>query len=87
MPYLTEADQIRLDPMFGDATFGYAETPGELNYQLTQFCIKYIEKMGSKYRHYNDVIGALESCKLEFYRRMVAPYEDTKILENGDVYK
>ena len=22
---------------------------------------------------------------LEFYRRIVAPYEDTKILENGDI--
>jgi hypothetical protein len=35
---------------------------------------------------YNDVIGALECCKLELYRRMVAPYENTKIKENGDVY-
>ena len=30
--------------------------------------------------------GALECAKLEFARRIVAPYEDAKIKENGDVY-
>jgi hypothetical protein len=31
------------------------------------------------------VIGALENCKMELYRRKIAPYEDIKIEENGDV--
>lgn len=60
---------------------------GELNYLITQICLKYIN--GGEQLHYqdlNDVIGALEGAKLEFYRRLVAPYEDTKIKENGDVY-
>ena len=30
-------------------------------------------------------MGVLECCKLEFYRRVAAPYEDIKIEENGDV--
>lgn len=30
--------------------------------------------------------GAIEAAKLEFYRRVVAPYEDQKLLDNGDVY-
>jgi hypothetical protein len=34
----------------------------------------------------NDIIGALEACKLEFYRRLVSHYEDIKIRSNGDVY-
>jgi hypothetical protein len=38
-----------------------------------------------RYRDYHAVIGALEAAKLEFYRRQVAPYEDGKIAENGDV--
>ena len=29
---------------------------------------------------------ALEGAKLEFYRRIVAPYEELKIKENGEVY-
>lgn len=34
----------------------------------------------------SEIIGALECCKLELYRRIAAPYEDIKIGENGDVY-
>jgi hypothetical protein len=30
-------------------------------------------------------MGVLESAKLELYRRKIAPYEDDKIAENGDV--
>jgi hypothetical protein len=33
----------------------------------------------------SDGIKVLEAAKLEFYRRRVAPYEDIKIKENGDV--
>jgi hypothetical protein len=32
------------------------------------------------------MIGALECCKLELYRMLIAPYEDAKINENGGVY-
>jgi hypothetical protein len=34
----------------------------------------------------NDVVGALEGAKAEFQRIVVAPYEDKKMAENGDVY-
>ena len=37
------------------------------------------------YEDYRNFIGELESAKLEIYRRLVAPYEDKKIKENGDV--
>ncbi len=35
---------------------------------------------------FNALIGVLESAKLELYRRMIAPYEDVKMKENGDCY-
>ena len=76
MPYITEDDKINPD----------ASTPGELNYRLTMDCLYYLDRKGTNYQYYNDVIGALECCKLEMYRRAIAPYEDTKIAENGDVY-
>lgn len=38
------------------------------------------------FRQLNEAVGALESTKLEFYRRMVAPHEDKKRKENGDVF-
>jgi len=61
-------------------------TPGELNYCLTKVCISYLKARFEIYSDYNDVIGALECCKLELYRRKIAKYEDKKIEENGDVY-
>ena len=62
------------------------ETSGELNFILTKVVQNYLRHKGTSYSTINDVIGALEGAKLEFYRRIVAPYEDTKIKENGDVY-
>jgi len=58
---------------------------GELNYVITYLCKKHISERGLHYQTLNDVVGVLESAKLEFYRRIVAPYEQTKIIENGDV--
>ena len=61
-------------------------TVGDLNYMLTKVCKSYLKKqLNVNYQAYNDVIGALECCKLEMYRRSIAPYEDDKIKENGDV--
>lgn len=33
----------------------------------------------------SNILGALETCKQEFYRREAAPYEDDKLAVNGDV--
>lgn len=63
-----------------------AETAGELNYQITMLCKQFVAHHGLSYLSINDIIGALEGAKAEFYRRVAAPYEDTKIKENGDVY-
>lgn len=59
---------------------------GDLNFVLTAKCLDYIAYTGKSYDTFNAVIGALECAKLEMYRRMIAPYEDKKIEENGDVY-
>jgi hypothetical protein len=56
-----------------------------LNYIITVLCKKYIQDHGESYQHYNDIIGVLECAKMEFYRRKIVPYEDIKILSNGDV--
>lgn len=69
-----------------------AKDPGELNYAITILILDYIyskrdERGAIKYQDINDVLGAVEGAKLEFYRRFAAEYEDDKIKENGDVYK
>ena len=57
---------------------------GELNYLITKLVDTYIEDVS--YMKINEAIGVLECAKLELYRRIAAPYEDTKKAINGDVY-
>ena len=59
---------------------------GELNWALTMLVLAYIDAHGKSYQTINDILGALEGAKLEFYRRVAVPYENRKISENGDVY-
>lgn len=62
------------------------KTAGELNYTICMLIQNYLLDKKESYQLYNDAIGALEGAKLELYRRLVAPYEDMKIKENGDVF-
>jgi hypothetical protein len=39
------------------------------------------------YSKFNRAEGVLSAVSKEFYRRVVVPYENSKWLENGDVYK
>lgn len=81
MPYVTEHTRTNLQ-----LGFVHPHTAGELNYKLTLQLLNYIEYNNLSYQTINDVIGALEGAKLEFYRRVAVPYENRKIKENGDVY-
>lgn len=65
---------------------GKANDAGELNYQITRLLVNYTQQHTLKYKTINDVMGALEGAKAEYYRRVAAPYEDGKIIENGDVF-
>ena len=88
MPYIKQERRLEL---FEEENWFSPKTPGELNYLITCLCIEYLknmrkEKGQTKYYDYNQVVGALECAKLEFYRRILSPYEDQSIKENGDVY-
>ncbi len=78
MPYIKSEDRERA----GTAP----ENPGELNYAITILVNDYLSRKGLKYSNINDVLGALEGAKFEFYRRVAANYETKKQSENGDVY-
>lgn len=86
MPYIDKRKRQEFEQRGRSGKHPVATTAGELNYELTLKCVKYLEDNGVNYQHFNDCIGALEGAKLELYRRLAAPYEDTKIAANGDVY-
>jgi|TARA_R110000823_G_scaffold193516_1_gene325032 hypothetical protein len=82
MPYITpEAQQ-----QFVGATRPVIQNPGTLNFYITQVLDDYLRINGLTYTNINATIGVLECAKLELYRRVAVPYEDTKCRDNGDVY-
>jgi hypothetical protein len=83
VPYIKKEDRRRV---FGPGCEHGHATTGELNYAITEMCREYMMLHGLSYQTINDIVGALEGAKLEFSRRVAAPYEDKKIKENGDVY-
>lgn len=80
MPYIDDIakEQITLEGRV-------PQTAGELNYTITEIIDIYFQDHPN-YQGINDIVGALEGAKLEFYRRIAVPYEDQKIRQNGDVY-
>ena len=85
MPYITKKRQRELRSRIDGRTVGHETTEGELNFILTTIIGEYIIKKGLRYKQINEVLGALQGCTLEFYRRVAVPYEESKIEENGDV--
>lgn len=86
MPYISQKTREEFRKVGETGHNPITLTAGELNYELTLKIVKYLKVNGTSYKTMNDIVGALESCKLEFFRRVVAPYENYKIEENGDVY-
>ena len=85
MPYISQERRRAIRPTDG-RTAEAAETAGELNYLITMLCVEYEDNREYGYQAINDILGALEGAKQEFYRRIAVPYEDMKRKENGDVY-
>lgn len=96
MPYIKQKDRDKLDGVIQELIVaikgnmdkaGVLGTDAEnldgvLNYCFFKICK---EIYPQKYHWYNRMMGMMECCKAELYRRLVAPYEDIKIEENGDV--
>ena len=85
MPYIEKKRRKELSSP-SNFTMGVAHDVGELNYKITCLVDDFISRKELKYSEINSVIGVLECAKMELYRRIAAPYEDKKCVENGDVY-
>ena len=59
------------------------DTVGELTYLFDLLADLYMSQHMMNYENLNAVVGSFECAKLEFWRRVTAPYEDTKIESNG----
>lgn len=59
------------------------KVPGELNYLISRVLAQHQDGYHDMSAWRAAVIDAAE----EYYRRVMAPYEDRKCKENGDVYE
>lgn len=87
MPYIKSEDRPELENLLQPLADHLKSLPleqqdGALNYVVTKL-LK--EVYPPKYFHYNRSMGVISSIQAEWYRRHIAPYEDEKIAENGDV--
>lgn len=81
MPYIKDkSDRKILNRII--RLFKHVLTPhGNLNY----FLFALGKSRCYSYNDWKEFIGELECAKYEIIRRQLAPYEDKKIKENGDV--
>lgn len=87
MPYIDQTRRAELNPVLNPLLISGVEdwSVGDLNYVLTNIINMWLSTSPS-YTRYTSAVGVLTSAQLELYRRRVAPYEDVKRLENGEVY-
>ena len=89
MPYISETEREDIHSEIGGFT---PHTGGELQYAIAYMInnfygrVNSFEPRGVRYKHMEEMMGALDGAAREHYRMVVAPYEDTKIQENGGVY-
>lgn len=93
MPYIKQDARQVLDKFIQKLGYEIAgldqkngQIDGYVNYAITTLVDQLYSRYYPNYDKLNRAIGVFEAAKLEFYRRRVAPYEDKKIKENGDVY-
>ncbi len=92
MPYIVNEDREKLENGLTVLLDGMTKlkddeklTAGTLNYLFTRLALDYIELKGLRYQNCNDIMGALDGCSKELYRRIFGPYEDKAIEKNGDL--
>lgn len=90
MPYIKPEKRSKIAPVVsgpnGRIEMQHIDCAGDLNYAFTMLAIDYYRRKGLSYQSFNDIVGAFVCSKDEFERRVVAPYEQEKVSENGDVY-
>ena len=82
MPYVKKEYRELMDEIVSHMGDNGVIADGDLNYILFAFCRRHIKP---SYNAYKNFCGELRQCATEIERRLLAPYEDAKIKDNGDV--
>ncbi len=80
MPYVKPIYRPKLDAIVEHMKTAELH-PGDLNYILFKYC----KSEDPSYKKYRNFIGEINESVAEIRRRILAPYEDMKKKQNGDV--
>lgn len=94
MPYIAPVDRIQYEPWLRDLAklLAFHNNVGHVNYVITRLLVLWLQERhringeSLRYVEINDVLGVLAAVQAEFYRRVAAPFEDTKKDANGDCF-
>ena len=88
MPYIGRKDRGQYQEILTDLAklvpADKSARPGHMNY-IVSLLIEKVYGKSMRYADHNEVVGVLNCIVAEFYRRKTAPYEDQKIIEEGDL--
>jgi len=85
MPYIPDKEKNEMTDAIEDLRL-YILTKGDLNYAICQLVGKLIlDSDRISYTKMSEWIDAVHDAEAELRRRLLNPYEDQKIIENGDV--
>ena len=84
MPYILEKDRPKFAKAIEDLAIKI-ESKGDLNYVISDLVGRLILKTKISYTEMSEWIDGVHGAERELTRRLLDPYEDIKIEENGDV--
>lgn len=99
MPYIKKDDRVKVDSYIKqlvclinrDYKFNNSGSivtssgmDGMVNYIITSIIDGVYNELS--YHNFNSALGVLSAIEKEYYRRKVAPYEEKKRKQNGEVY-
>jgi len=82
MPYIKKKRRKECDKVVDAMIDSDILADGDLNYILYKYCKVNVTP---SYNNLKNFCGELRQCATEIERRILAPYEDLKKEENGDV--
>ena len=84
MPYIKDEDRPRFDDAIENLTC-MINSKGDLNYAICEVVGRLILNTKISYTQISEWIDGVNGAERELTRRLLDPYEDIKIEENGDV--
>jgi hypothetical protein len=84
MPYIQQYRRLDMEKHLLEL-YKKIDTKGDLCYAVYWLMKSFAEYQGISFDKASNALSAADCARFEFYRRVLAPYEDQKIQENGDI--